>query len=66
MCHLESCPLESALDVEPLVCLAAVKNALVTANLGRDEVEGLNKFEPELLALLVLRNGNVLDVADET
>lgn len=66
MCHLESCPLESTLDVEPFVRLAAVKNALVTAHLGCDEIEGLDKLEPELLALLVLRNGNVLDMADET
>lgn len=66
MCHLESCPLESALHVEPLVRLAAIKNALVTAHLGRDEIEGLDNLEPELLALLVLRNGDILDVADET
>lgn len=66
VCHLESCPLESALHVEPLVRLAAIKNALVTAHLGRDEIEGLDNLEPELLALLVLRNGDILDVADET
>lgn len=66
MCHLESRPLESALDVEPLVRLAAIKNALVAAHLGRDEIEGLDELESELLALLVLRNGDVLDVADKT
>lgn len=66
MCHLESCPLESALHVEPLVRLAAIKNALVTAHLGRDEVESLDDLEAKLLALLVLRDGNILDVTDET
>lgn len=66
MCHLESRPLESALDVEPLVRLAAIKNTLVAAHLGRDEIEGLDELESEFLALLVLRNGDIFDVADES
>lgn len=66
MCHLESRPLESALHVEPLVRLATIKNALVTAHLGRNEIEGLDELEPKLLALLVLRNGDILDVTYET
>lgn len=66
MCHLESCPLEPALHVEPLVRLATIENALVTAHLGGDKIEGLDELESELLALLILRNSDILDVADET
>lgn len=66
VCHLESCPLESALNVEPLVRLAAIENALVATHLGRDEIESLDNLESELLALLVLRNGDIFDVAYET
>jgi hypothetical protein len=65
MCHLQPRPLEAALDVEPLVRLAAVENALVAAHLCRDEVERLDDFEAEFLALLVFRDGDVFDVADE-
>ena len=66
MSHLEPCPLETAFHVEPLVCLAAIKYALVAAHLGCDEIEGLDNLEAELLALLVLRHGNILDMAYET
>lgn len=62
--HLQTCSSESALDVEALVGVAAVEDALVAANLFGDEIEGLDESEAELLALLVLGDGNVLDVAD--
>jgi hypothetical protein len=65
MCHLQTRSLVSALDIEPLVCLATVEYALVTSNLLRDEVEGLNQFEAELLPLLVFGNRDVFDVTDE-
>lgn len=62
--HLQACSSESALDVEAFVGVAAVEDALVAANLFGDEIEGLDESEAELLALLVLGDGNVLDVAD--
>lgn len=65
MRHLESGPLKAALDVEALVCLAAVEDGLVAADLLGDEVEGLDEAETQLLALLVLCDGDVLDVADQ-
>ena len=64
MRHLQPCPPEAALDVEALVGLAAVEDALVAADLGRDVVERLDDAQPQLLALLVLGDRNVLDVAD--
>jgi hypothetical protein len=66
MCHLQPCALEAALDVEPLVCLAAVENALVAAHPCGDEVERLDDFEAEFLALLVFRDGDVFNMTDET
>jgi hypothetical protein len=62
--HLEPCPPKAALDVETLVGLAAVEDALVAARLLGDEVERLDDAQPQLLALLVLRDGDVLDVPD--
>lgn len=64
MGHLQACATESALDVEALVGVAAVEDALVAANLLGDVVEGLDQAEAELLALLVLGDGDVFDVAD--
>lgn len=39
---------------------------LITANLSGNVVQSLNDTQTELLALLTLLNGNVLDVADQT
>lgn len=64
MGHLQAGLAEAALDVEALVGLAAVEDALVAADVFGDEVEGLDEAEAELLALLVLGDGNVFDVAD--
>ena len=66
MRHLEAGPPEAALDVEALVGLAAVEDGLVAADLLGDEVERLDEAQAELLALLVLRHRDVLDVAYET
>lgn len=62
--HLKTCAAEAAFDVEALVGLAAIEDRLVTANLLGDEVEGLDDAQTKLLALLVLGDGDVLDVAD--
>jgi hypothetical protein len=64
--HLQTRPPEAALDVEALVGLAAIEDALVTAHLGGDEVERLNDAQPELLPLLVFCDGDVLDVTYQT
>jgi len=63
--HLKTGPPETTLHVEALVGLAAVQDALVAAHLLRDVVEGLDYAQPQLLALLVFGDGDVLDVADE-
>ena len=62
--HLQAGPPETALDVEALVVLAAVEDGLVTPRLPGDEVEGLDDAQTQLLALLVLGDGDVLDVAN--
>lgn len=64
--HLEAGALEAALDVEALVGLAAVEDGLVAADALGDVVEGLDEAQAQLLALLVLGDGDVLDVADQT
>lgn len=64
--HLQASPLEAALDVESLVGVAAVKDCLVAANLVGDEVEGLDQPKTQLLALLVLCDGDIFDVANHT
>lgn len=63
--HLEAGALEAALDVEALVGLAAVEDGLVAADALGDVVEGLDEAQAQLLALLVLGDGDVLDVADQ-
>ena len=63
MGHFEASAAEAALDVEALVGLAAVEDALVAADALGDVVEGLDQAQAELFALLVLGHGDVLDVA---
>lgn len=65
MGHLQPSPLETALDVEAFVCLAAVEDCLVGADLFGDEIEGLDQAQAKLLALLVFCDRDVLDVADQ-
>jgi hypothetical protein len=62
--HLETSSSEAALDIETFVGLAAVQDALVAADLLGDVIERLDDSETELLALLVLCDGNIFDVAD--
>lgn len=66
MCHFQSCPLESTLDVETFVGLTTVQDGLVTSDLVGDVVQGLNDAETELLPLLILGYCNVFNVPDET
>ncbi len=66
MCHLQSCPLEAALDIESLIRFAAIQNAFVAAYLSSYIIKGLDDLEAELLALLVLCNSDIFDMADET
>lgn len=61
--HLQPSLAEAALDVEALILLAAVEDALVAADVGGDKVEGLDDAQAKLLALLVLGDGDVLDVS---
>jgi hypothetical protein len=65
MCHLQPRPLVSTLDVESLICFAAIKNTLVASHLLRDEVQCLNELQPKFLPLLVFRDGNIFDVANK-
>lgn len=64
MCHFQTGPLEAALDIEALVGFAAVQNGLVAARLLRNKVQRLDHPETQLLALLILGDGDVLDVSD--
>lgn len=65
MRHFQTSPLEATLDVKAFVGLTAVEDALVAPDLLGDGVEGLDDAQTELLALLVLGDGDVFDVADE-
>ena len=65
MRHLQTRPLETTLDIEALVRLRTVKNGLVATHVLRNKVQRLNDPQTKLLALLVLCDSNVFDVADE-
>ena len=65
MCHLQPRPLVSTLDVESLICFAAIKNTLVASHLLRDEVQCLNELQPKFLPLLVFRDGDIFDVSNK-
>lgn len=62
--HLQPSPLEPALDVESFVGIAAIEYGLVATDLVGDKVEGLNQPQTQLLALLVLCDGDIFDVAN--
>lgn len=64
MCHLQSCSLESALDIETLVGLTTVQNGLVASDLVGDVVQSLDDAETEFLALLIFGYCDVFDVTD--
>ena len=65
MRHLQTRPLETTLDIEALVRLRTVKNGLVATHVLRNKVQRLNDPQTKLLALLVLCDSNIFDVADE-
>jgi len=65
MRHLQPRPLKPALDIEPLIGLTTVQNRLIAADLLRDKIKRLNNAQPQLLALLVLGDSNVLNVPDK-
>lgn len=64
MCHFQTGPLEAALDVEALVGFAAIEDGLVAARLLSNKVQRLDHAETQLLALLILGDGDVLDMSD--
>ena len=66
MRHLQPCPLASTLHIEALIRFRTVQNRLVAAHVLRHIVQSLNDPQPEFLALLIFRDGNVFDVPDET
>lgn len=61
--HFQAGALVAALDVEALIRLGAIEDALVAAGVLGDEIQCLNHLEPQLLALLVLGDRDVFDVA---
>lgn len=63
--HLQTSPLEAALDVESFVGLAAVENGLVAADFLGNVVECLDQSQTQFFALLILCDGDILDVADQ-
>jgi hypothetical protein len=65
MCHLQPRSLVSTLNVESLICFAAIKNTLVASHLLRDKVQRLDELQPKLLPLLVFRDGDIFDVANK-
>ena len=65
MRHFQTRPLETTLDIEALVRLRTVKNGLVATHVLRNKVQRLNDPQTKLLALLVLCDSNIFDVADE-
>jgi len=64
MCHLQSGSLISAFDIEALIGFAAVKNTLIASDLFCNEVQSLDELQPKLLALLILCDRDILNVAD--
>ena len=66
MCHLETSPLIAAFYIETLIRFRAVKDSLVTSNLLRHMIQRFYDVKTKMFSLLVLCNGNILDVTDET
>jgi hypothetical protein len=65
MRHLQPRPLKPTLDIEPLIRLRAIQNRLITPRLLRHKVQRLDDPQTQLLALLVLRHRNILNVSDK-
>jgi hypothetical protein len=66
MCHLQPRPLISTLNVEALICFAAIQNTLIAPHLLRDKVQCLNELQSQFLPLLIFRDGDIFDVSYET
>lgn len=66
MCHLQACSPEPALHIEALVCLGTVQDTLVAADFLRHIVQCLNYPQTKFVALLILSNGDVLDVPNDS
>lgn len=64
--HLKASFLEAALDVETFVDLAAVQDGLVAANFSSNVVKSLDKLLAELLPLLILGDGDIFNVTNQT
>lgn len=62
--HFQSGPPKTALHVETLVGLAAVQYCLVASCLLGDIVERLDEAQAQFFALLILGDGDILDVTD--
>ena len=65
MRHLQPRPLKATLDIKPLIRLTTIQDGLITADLLSHKVQRLDNAQPQLLALLVLGESNVLNVADQ-
>ena len=64
MSHLQPCPLEATLHIETFVRFGAVQDGLVAPYILGDVVQCLNDAQTQLLALLIFRDCNVLDMSD--
>ena len=65
MSHFEASSLETTLEIETLVGLTAIKNTLVAADLFSHKIQSLDHLQSQLLSLLILSDGDILDVAYE-
>lgn len=66
MCHLQSGSFETTLDIESFIGFAAVQDGLVASDLLCRVVQCLYDPQAELLALLILCDSDVLNVADKS
>ena len=64
--HLETGALKTTFDVKALNIIAAVEDTLVAAKRLCELVESLDDAQAEFLALLVLGNCNVFNMANRT
>jgi len=63
--HLQPSASKAAFEIETLVWFGTVEDALITTNLLGNVVQRLDKPQSQLFALLLPRDGNVLDMADD-
>ena len=65
MRHFQPRPLESTLDIKSFICLTTIQYTLIAPNTLSHRIQRLYDPQPQLLALLILRDRDVLDVSDE-